>query len=671
MGLLAPLFLAGVVAIALPLWLHRLQAQSSDREPFGSTMFLQETEQQVHVQKKLKFLLLLALRIALITLLVVAFAKPFLRLAPLADSDQAAGSSLVVVDTSVSMGRAGVFDQAASAARAAIDSVENGINLQVLSADARVSVVTDLQPEKSTHRAAISRLEPGNLRLNYGEMMAALDQMASTLLQPVTVHLVSDYQASSMPVRFADLIAPNIAEFVAHRVGTGSPVNWTIEFIRELADEIEIGVNAHGERERVADLELLLDESVIATQGLTGLGSHTFRFEMPELVSGDNRLTARIVADDDLQADNERYHVIENAPPGEVPLITFDPAGLPATYISAALESAGSNDYSVQSLVVGTFDLRVLSRYRWLVIDDIGSVDAALADALNDFLGAGGNILAFAGDRAASLESIPLTGHQHESGSIVDYAATNSADRFLGVGQIDTGHASLARSSGWHDVNFSRSMPVTLLDNDQVLMRLENNEPFLLEHRVGQGRLLLMLGGLDNRWNDLPIRPVFVSFVIEAARYLSGINQVPRTYSAGARLPLVLTGSASGQVVDPDGNTVLSLADTTREQQINLDQPGFYEVYTPEGNTLVAVNVDVLESDPEQLPVDLVDRWRQAIGSQSPSATMSVQDSSVGSSASPRQLELWHWILLIATLALVAESVLGNRYLQPRRLESG
>ena len=671
MGLLAPLFLAGVVAIGLPLWLHRLQAQSSEREPFGSTMFLQETEQQVHVRKKLKFLLLLALRIALIALLVMAFAKPFVQLAPLADADQSAGSQLIVIDTSASMGRAGVFNQADSAARAAIDDAEDGINLQVVTADSRVSVITELQVEKSVHRAAVGQIEPGNLRLNYGEMMAALDQMASTLPKPVSVHLISDFQASAMPVRFAELVAPNISQFVAHRVGTGSPINWSLDYIRELADEIEIGVVANGERERVADLELLLNDSVIAAQGLTGLGSHTLSFEKPALEPGDNRLTVRINADDDLQADNQRHHVIENAPPTEVPLITFDPAGLPATYVSAALESAGANDYSMQSLVIGTFDHRVLSRYRWLVIDDIGSLDAALAEAMGEFLRAGGNILAFAGDRAAGLESIPLTGHQHESASIAENAARNPASRFLAVGQVDTGHAALARSSGWHDVNVSRSMPVALLDNDQVLMRLENNEPFLLEHRVGQGRLLLMLGGLDNRWNDLPIRPVFVSFIIETARYLSGINEVPRTYTAGSSLPLALTGSASGQVVDPSGNTVLSLADTTREQQIYLDQLGFYEVYTPEGNTLVAVNVDTQESNLETLSAEVVDRWHQAVGSQAPVATINVQNSFADGAALPRRFELWHWILLFAALALVAESVLGNRHLQPRRLEGG
>ena len=76
MSFLAPLFLLGALAIAVPFWLHRLQIQSSNRKPFSSAMLLETTEQQVHVQKKLKYLALLALRAALLALIALAFAKP-------------------------------------------------------------------------------------------------------------------------------------------------------------------------------------------------------------------------------------------------------------------------------------------------------------------------------------------------------------------------------------------------------------------------------------------------------------------------------------------------------------------------------------------------------------------------------------------------------------------
>ena len=63
MSFVAPLFLLGLGLIAIPLWLHRLQTQSSERKPFSSAMLLETAEQRIHVKKQLKYLVLLAARI--------------------------------------------------------------------------------------------------------------------------------------------------------------------------------------------------------------------------------------------------------------------------------------------------------------------------------------------------------------------------------------------------------------------------------------------------------------------------------------------------------------------------------------------------------------------------------------------------------------------------------
>lgn len=667
MSLLAPLFLAGFLAIALPIWLHRLQTQSSVRQKFSSAMLLESSEQRVHVQRKLKYFVLLALRIALFLLLALAFAKPFLLRSPAAGAENAAGSLLVVVDTSASMGREGVFSQAQNEARRTIDEADLDTAIQLLSADATLRLVTDLSSDKNAHRAALANLEVTAMRLDYGDAMEAIGRLATSLPPPVRLHFMSDFQSSAMPVRFSDLVLSGIAEFVPHVVGTGYPLNWSVEFMRETADGLDVGVSAYGDNERVAELELLVNETVIESRALNGLGRQTISFSGAEYTEGDNRVAARIESDDDLQADNQWFHVVERNPPTTVPLITYNPGGLPVTYLTAALASAGENQYNVQTMLAGQFDARVLSRYRWLVIDDIGSLDDQLSAALTTFLQDGGNLLAFAGDRAAALETIPLTGHRHISGNV-----TTVSNRFLSIGQIDTDHQALTNSDGWHSVNVSRSMPVAEVDGDQVLVRLENGEPFLVEQRIGAGRLLLVLGGLDNQWSDLPVRPVFVSFIVDAARYLSGINEIAKIYTAGASLPLALTGGASGQVVDPDGNSVLSLADTTREQQIRLNKTGFYEVYTPQGEMLVAVNIDPLESDLRAISQDVLDRWREASDGQPSVGNVPVfTPAQVAELTAESRLELWRWVLLLAALIMIGESLLGNSYLAPRRTERG
>ena len=513
MGLLAPAFLIAVAAVALPLWLHRLKTQSSQRQPFSSAMLLESSEERVHVQRKLKYLVLLAMRIALLALLAIAFAKPFIVRPGTAVLDSAAGSLLVVVDTSVSMQRTGVFDQALSAAREIITGAPDDVAIQVVAAADGLTAMSEVTLDKAPQRASLAALTAGFARLDYGELMSATEQLARNLPQPVSLHLVSDFQASGMPVRFSDLVAASVDSFVPHAVGTGDPVNWTVDLIRESAAGVDVQVSSFGTVQRVADLELFVNGAVAGSQSLTATPQQTVHFALPELQDGDNRISAVLSVDDDLETDNRRYHVIENDPPAEVPLITIDPDGLPSTYLSAALESAAGNRYRVTTMLAGRFDNRVLGRYRWLVLDDVGAVDDELEQALLRYLRDGGNVLAFAGDRAAALEALPVSDHRLVSGEVSD-----AARAFLSPGQVDTGHPVLATSTGWHSVNVSRSLPVMASEGDRVLIRLDNGDPLLLERAIGQGRMLLVLGGLDNRWNDLPVRPVFVSFIVGGRR---------------------------------------------------------------------------------------------------------------------------------------------------------
>ena len=82
MTLLAPAFLVGLLAIGLPIWLHRLSSENPNRKPFSSLMFLEAGEPRRVLAKNLQYLLLLALRIGVLALLALAFSQPALWLRP-------------------------------------------------------------------------------------------------------------------------------------------------------------------------------------------------------------------------------------------------------------------------------------------------------------------------------------------------------------------------------------------------------------------------------------------------------------------------------------------------------------------------------------------------------------------------------------------------------------
>src|SRR5947199_6691784 len=104
MGFLAPWFLAGALAVGLPFYLHLLRRHRTTPHPFSSLMFFERRTQSSIRHRRLRYLLLLSLRLALLVLLVLAFANPFVNRT--AASVAADKLTLLVVDDSVSM-RAG------------------------------------------------------------------------------------------------------------------------------------------------------------------------------------------------------------------------------------------------------------------------------------------------------------------------------------------------------------------------------------------------------------------------------------------------------------------------------------------------------------------------------------------------------------------------------------
>src|ERR1700678_2676855 len=134
MGLFAPWFLAGLAGLALPLYLHLLKRQTTTPQPVSSFMFFEsrntplplylillkpqtpppkpvnslmffESRTQASTRhRRLRYFLLLSLRLLVLLLLIVAFANPFINRNPATlSSDRLV---LLVIDNSFSM-RAG------------------------------------------------------------------------------------------------------------------------------------------------------------------------------------------------------------------------------------------------------------------------------------------------------------------------------------------------------------------------------------------------------------------------------------------------------------------------------------------------------------------------------------------------------------------------------------
>ncbi|MGE3511891.1 MAG: BatA domain-containing protein, partial [Vicinamibacterales bacterium] len=127
MSFLAPLFFAGLAAIAIPILVHLIQRERKRVVTFPSLMFVQKIPYQSVRRRRLRHWPLLLMRALAIALLVAAFARPFLRQGAAAIA--AAGGSrevVILLDQSASMGYGDHFDRAKDAARTVINGLGAG-----------------------------------------------------------------------------------------------------------------------------------------------------------------------------------------------------------------------------------------------------------------------------------------------------------------------------------------------------------------------------------------------------------------------------------------------------------------------------------------------------------------------------------------------------------------
>src|SRR5438445_8542892 len=120
MSFLAPLFLLGALVAGLPVLFHLIRRTTRERTPFSFLMFLLPSPPRLTRRSRLEHILLLLLRCAVLCLLALGFARPFIKKPMTADPSSAGARRIIVlVDASASMRRADLW----TGARAKVASI--------------------------------------------------------------------------------------------------------------------------------------------------------------------------------------------------------------------------------------------------------------------------------------------------------------------------------------------------------------------------------------------------------------------------------------------------------------------------------------------------------------------------------------------------------------------
>lgn len=679
MGFLAPWFLIGLATLGIPIFVHLLRRHIVTPRLVSSLMFFERGIQSSTRHRRLRYLLLFALRFLLLLLVVLAFANPFIRRST---NNTHGNLLLIVVDRSFSM-RAGTrFSDARQQALSLLAAKPRSQRAQILALGGRVEVLTQPTPDLNLLRSTLEAMQVGDGQGNFGDLGRTVRTLNEATSEPVDLHLFSDMQRTGMPGNFADAVLPPQVDLTLHDVSKVASPNWTIENINapvELLDpkdktksRVQAVIAGLSTPEATKKVSLVVDGKTILSREVKvpANGRATVEFAPLDIKYGFNRCEVRIDTDDALSADNGGVFVVHRRDPQRVLFVHRAADERSALYFGTALNAASRGAFVLQSVSVEQVTDLDPAKFAFTVLSDVTSLPSIFQHTLEQYLSKGGSVFMSLGLDAGRRVHLPLWGGDVQK--VRNFASSGEAAT---VSQVDFTYPGLEETQpgrdngGWAGAKFFYAVMVDP-SHVRVAARLSDGTPLLLEKPIGEGHLLLFASGLENLTNDLPLHPVFVSFVDKTSRYLSGSEQLSGMRMVDSFVQLRNSAEAgkssatNSEIVDPDGRRPLSLADSQKAQTFRLSRAGFYQIHFANGrNAVIGVNPDRRESNLEPISQEMRALWT---GSNAGSPEVEKQQVPV---TKDQRVSLWWYVMLFAFVVAVMETVFSTRYLGTQREE--
>jgi von Willebrand factor type A domain/Aerotolerance regulator N-terminal len=647
-----------------------LKRQTTKPRPVSSLMLYESRTQASTRHRRLRYFLLLSLRLLVLLLLILAFANPFI------NRNTATLSSarlvLLVVDNSFSM-RAGTRLADAKDAAMSVLAGKGAARAQVAAFGSQMHLMTQPIEDQAALRAAVQAIQPGDGHGNFGELARSVRGMAESIHTPIEFHLFSDMQRSDLAAAFADMSLPANVQLVTHAVVTKAQPNWTVESVNAPGQvwgkdakpvHVQVVIAGFGTSAAQRTVSLIVNGKTTATKSVMvpANGRASVEFPALEVPYGFSRCEVKIDDADAFPADNLRRFAVERSDPQKVLLVHNYGDSRSPLYIGAALSAAAQSAFTLESINGNEAGDRTASNYAFIVLSDLNALSSIAENSLAGYVRSGGSLLIAAGTSAGARSQIPIFGaHIVETR---DYSRVPG--RFMTVGSSDSSYPGVAKADGWSGVKFFYALNVDPGDA-RVIVRLGDQTPLLLEKRIGEGRVVLLTTGLDNLTNDFPLHPAFVPFIEQTARYLAGSERHGGARQVDAYLELRSAKErAQGvEITDPEGKRPLTLGEASTAQSFQLTEAGYYQLRLANGRQdEVGVNPDPKESNLDVIPDDVLALWQ---GKRDESS----QAASTGGPVAPQKTPqtLWWYVMLLVFGCAVAESVLASRYLGTQREE--
>lgn len=695
--------LAGLGAIVAPILIHLLLKRKSQRMKFSSIQFFLKQDEQSMRRRKLRNLLLLATRVLLFALLVLAFARPFLPNMGTAADGSARRQLVILLDTSASM-QASLLNgsqwaRATEFARQELGKLKMDDRAALVACSTRADLVSEFSPASALLKK-LEMVQPtfGTARLDEGLRQVAKVLATANPAYQTELCIISDLQRNGadhlaetplpreLTVRFIDLgerFLPNIAATSLQMEGTEQVGPHAT--IASFSDE---NLSAAAYALRIDGKEVFA--GTIALDAGTGTN---LPLAIPALSSGWHSAEFQVTAKDSLGADNTAYATIYVPQPihglvletRDAPQIFRQETYFIATALNPSRDGQPSNSrFSYEKATLNDFVEKLRPepgrpKIEFAIVPAVKDLPPAIASALQDFVRKGGGVMFFLGDGVSAINYSTL-------GDILPAQFTKLETRDRAV-------------PGWHVANFDKTHPIFSIFKEpnsgnlslpeftqrfglnvphesKVEAEFDDGHPFLVSRSIGEGRVLLVNTSADTAWNNWPKHKTFVPWLHSAARYLARRDQIQERQAVPQFIadteveldfasvvqpatPATGTTKQALKLQRPGGAEInLTTEQSGLIQDLLLESPGIYILKDSTGRELhrFAANLPASESDLTTLaPPDAEQQLvRNAEAKDAVLAAGLFGDPTRGK-------ELWRVLLAAALLLLMLEPILANR----------
>lgn len=668
---LNPFFLLGALAAGIPVLVHLVRRTRAAKLQFASLMFLRRIEQKTIRQRKLRNLLLLAMRCAALVLLALAFSRPYLTSANLLAASSNHASSVILVDTSYSMRFGEVFNRARQAARKIVNDSATGEEIAVVTFAQAYDILMPLKANRAEANTLVDQMQPG---LGSTDYLQAL-QAAVALLKDAAggerrIHLISDFQdsgwnRSATPVKLPPdikLIPIDVSEPKPHNIAVADVKADPVVYAQKYSGKVIARAgNFSSEAVDNATIEFKLNDLTVERRPLKleAGASQSIEFTGFNVPEGSNRATVEVTGDT-FPLDNKFFFTIRRDNQTRVLVIDTPVRGRSESFfVQQSMMAGENNQHGLTVKTPGSVNPTELDSYRVVIVNDASGISDVLASALKSFAERGGGVILAAGKHTDDAEF-------NQTFAGLAPARLDETIRSRGyalMSQVKTDHPIFSAFAGSGRLTSTRVYAyhrATPREGTLTLAALDDASPIVVEGSAGRGKVLLVTTTLDTAWNDLPLTPMFLPLMRQMLEYLDGHEK-----ASGCVVGQVFNAPAdpdgSMPAVDaPSGNRVeTARANQSGEQMVDAAEVGFYKLRYRERNEFAAVNLDTKESDLAKLNLD------ELIAS----ISRGEADRSVQPLQSPRltaeeteaKQRLWLPLLIAALVLFVGEAVIARR----------